>query len=246
MRSHVATLSLGLFFCLAIFGCSKPAQPPTNTSTSTTTPTTPAPASTAPAETQPAPEAVKPKPEPVVIPAGTTLTVRLGQAVGSKISQAGESFSASLATPVEIGGKTAIPANANVTGTVVDAKPLGPLCWRRESGIAIDLDQHQGHRLSDPNLRPVSDCEGQRQANRRHGRRRSGPGSHCRCSGRRRERRSHRRARGSGSGNSGHGFHREQRYCAPGGVRSQLQARATADRQGERIAVALDLSRAGG
>jgi hypothetical protein len=53
------------------------------------------------------------------------VTVRLGQAVGSKISQAGQAFSATLAKPVEVGGKVAIPAGAPASGTVVDAQPLG-------------------------------------------------------------------------------------------------------------------------
>jgi hypothetical protein len=68
----------------------------------------------------------KPAPvEAVVVPAGTTLTVRLGEAVGSKISTSGQSFSATLATPVEVGGKTIIPSGAAARGVVTDAKPLG-------------------------------------------------------------------------------------------------------------------------
>jgi hypothetical protein len=63
--------------------------------------------------------------EPIIVPAGTTLTVRLGQAVGSKISQAGQSFSGTLANSIVIDGKTAIPSGAAATGSVTDAKPLG-------------------------------------------------------------------------------------------------------------------------
>jgi hypothetical protein len=63
--------------------------------------------------------------EPVVVPAGTTLTVRLGEAVGSKISSPGQSFSATLASPVEVGGKTVIPSGAEAKGVVTDAKALG-------------------------------------------------------------------------------------------------------------------------
>jgi len=69
--------------------------------------------------------AAKPTAETVVVPAGTTITVRLGQAVGSKISNPGESFTATLATPVEVGGNTVIPSGAEAQGTVTDAKPLG-------------------------------------------------------------------------------------------------------------------------
>ena len=77
----------------------------------------------------------KPEAQPLVVPAGTIITVRLGQSVGSKTSQPGESFSATLSTPVEIDGRTAIPAGANASGTVVDAKPLG----RFKGGAVLSL-----------------------------------------------------------------------------------------------------------
>ena len=67
----------------------------------------------------------KPAAETVIVPAGTTLTVRLGEAVGSKISSPGQSFTATLATPVQVGGRTVIPAGASARGVVSDAKPLG-------------------------------------------------------------------------------------------------------------------------
>lgn len=63
--------------------------------------------------------------EAVTIPAGTVLTVRLGQALGSKISSPGDSFNASLAAPVEVGGKTVIPSGSEARGTVTEAKALG-------------------------------------------------------------------------------------------------------------------------
>jgi hypothetical protein len=63
--------------------------------------------------------------KPLVVPIGTVLTVRLGEAVGSKISQPGQSFSATLAEPVTVGGETVIAKGATASGTVVDAKPLG-------------------------------------------------------------------------------------------------------------------------
>jgi len=74
-----------------------------------------------------APAAAPAPPPPVVVPAGTTLTVRLGQAVGSKISSPGDSFTATLAEAVEVDGNTVIPAGAAAKGKVVDAKPLGKL-----------------------------------------------------------------------------------------------------------------------
>ena len=64
-------------------------------------------------------------PTTVTVPSGKVLTVRLSDAVGSKLSQAGQSFGGSLAKPVEVDGETIIPAGAKVSGEVVDAKPLG-------------------------------------------------------------------------------------------------------------------------
>ena len=81
-------------------------------------------------------KSMKPEaPKPLVVPAGTVLTVRLGQAVGSKISTAGQTFTATLASPVTVEGKTAIPAGASASGTVVDAKPLG----RFKGGASLQL-----------------------------------------------------------------------------------------------------------
>jgi hypothetical protein len=59
------------------------------------------------------------------LPAGTVVTVRLGQSVGSKISSSGDQFSATLAKPVEVGGKAVVPAGAEATGKVVEAVPQG-------------------------------------------------------------------------------------------------------------------------
>lgn len=59
------------------------------------------------------------------IPAGTVLTIRLGQAVGSKISQSGEKFTGTLAEPVEANGAVLVPKGAEVQGTVQEAAPLG-------------------------------------------------------------------------------------------------------------------------
>ncbi len=61
----------------------------------------------------------------VSVPAGTLITVRLGNAVGSKISRSGDEFTATVAEPVESGGKVVIPSGASATGVVAEAVPLG-------------------------------------------------------------------------------------------------------------------------
>ena len=68
-------------------------------------------------------EAIAPK--PLVVPAETALTVVLDEPLGSKTSSTGQNFSATVAAPVEVGGRTAIPKGAHVTGVVRDAKSAG-------------------------------------------------------------------------------------------------------------------------
>ena len=79
----------------------------------------------------------KPKPKPIVVPAGTTLTVKLSQGLSSKNSQAGQSFEARVVQPVTISGKTAIPAGCSTTGTVVAAKAKGKV--KGEGQLSVSL-----------------------------------------------------------------------------------------------------------
>ena len=61
----------------------------------------------------------------VTLPAGTVVTVRLDNAVGSKLSAAGDHFSASVARLVEVDGRVIVPAGAEALGRVVEAVPQG-------------------------------------------------------------------------------------------------------------------------
>jgi hypothetical protein len=69
--------------------------------------------------------ASKPVPQTITIPAGTVITVRLGETLSSKESSAGQGFSATVAQPVVVDGKTVIERGAAARGTVVDAKGMG-------------------------------------------------------------------------------------------------------------------------
>jgi len=71
------------------------------------------------------PVASKPVPQTITIPVGTVITVRLGETLSSKESSAGQSFSATVAEPVTVEGKTVIEKGAAARGTVVDAKSMG-------------------------------------------------------------------------------------------------------------------------
>ena len=125
MRLRASFVLLVISMLLMLAACSKPnnEQAANNDQAANNAATSNAPEANAPAPGQ---KAAKPAaPKPVVVPAGTTITVRLGEAVGSKISSPGQSFSATVATPVTVEGTTVIPDGAQATGTVVDAKPLG-------------------------------------------------------------------------------------------------------------------------
>ena len=71
------------------------------------------------------PAASKPVKETITIPAGTVITVRLGETLSSKSSSAGQGFSATVAEPVVVNGKTVIERGAAARGSVVDAKAMG-------------------------------------------------------------------------------------------------------------------------
>jgi hypothetical protein len=117
MKSYPVLLIACLLLTTA---CSKKTD---DTNTQATTPPTAA----TPAETAKAPEKRPEPPPPVVVPAGTAITVKTQSALGSKTSNAGDAFNATVATPVSIDGKEAIPAGAEVAGTVVEAKSQGKI-----------------------------------------------------------------------------------------------------------------------
>ena len=129
MRSRARHL-LSVFLLLTLAACSKK---PSDTASNSTGQDIAAPSNAAGGNAMSSPAA--PEPQPVVVPAGTTLTVRLGESLGSKLSTPGQSFSATLASAVTVDGNTAIPAGASVRGTVVDAKPLG----RFKGGARLEL-----------------------------------------------------------------------------------------------------------
>ena len=68
---------------------------------------------------------------PALIPAGTTITVRLSSSLSSAFSRPGDSFGAILEEPIIVQGQTVAPQGATITGKVLDARPSGQL---REPG----------------------------------------------------------------------------------------------------------------
>jgi len=94
-------------------------------------------AANAPAAGTAPPPAEKPKPQPIIVPAGTALTVTVDQKLSSKTSQAGQPFSATLAQAVTVDGKTAIPKGSRVIGRVITAKEKGKIKGEGQLGVAL-------------------------------------------------------------------------------------------------------------
>ena len=97
-------------------------------------------ANTPAAQTAPTPapaEAPKPKPEPIVVPAGAELTVTVDQKLSAKTSQPGQPFSATLAQPATVRGRTAIPKGAHVIGRVITAKEKGKIKGEGQLAVAL-------------------------------------------------------------------------------------------------------------
>lgn len=142
MRSRALLVLFATFLFLMSIACSKPNNQQANSAAANNAASAPeanAPAGNAPAGNTPANENAgqsrAAERQAVVVPAGTMVTVRLGEAVGSKISSPGQSFSATVASPIEVDGTTVIPSGAEARGTVVDAKPLG----RFKGGAALEI-----------------------------------------------------------------------------------------------------------
>jgi len=89
-------------------------------------------------EVPPVPVAAPPTPPPpVVLPAGTTLAVRLNDKLDTKTSKAGDTFTASVAQPVTVHGRVVIPAGAAVSGDVENAKQGGKISGESELSVHL-------------------------------------------------------------------------------------------------------------
>jgi BON domain len=87
----------------------------------------------------PAPPAPPPPPQKVTIPAGTTLAVRLVDSLDSEKNQPGETFKATLNSPLSVEGDVAIPAGYDVEGHIVDVKSAGKFAG--QSLLVLQLDR---------------------------------------------------------------------------------------------------------
>jgi hypothetical protein len=127
MNCRLAAISLSVFSIGALFaGCQKPADQQSGPD-----------ANASPSMAEAAKTAVKKaiEPKPLVVPADTVIAVVLDQTISSKTSKSGDKFSATVESPVEVGGKVAIPKGSRVEGVVNDAKAAG----RFKGGASLAL-----------------------------------------------------------------------------------------------------------
>lgn len=77
-------------------------------------------------------------PPPLVIPAGTPITVRLQQRLSSASAAPGERFEAVIDESVVVDNRVVVPVGAMATGHVVVARHSGRLHHPGELGLALD------------------------------------------------------------------------------------------------------------
>jgi len=93
----------------------------------------------APAPVAPAPPPPPPPPQKVTIPSGTTFAVRLVDSVDSETATQGQTFHATLNSPLSVDGATAIPAGYDVEGHVVTVQSAGKFAG--QSLLVLQLDR---------------------------------------------------------------------------------------------------------
>ena len=104
----------------------------------------PAPVAAADPPPQP-PPFVQPTPPPapvlrtVEIPAGTIVHVQMIDGVDSSVNKAGETFRASLSTPIFVGNDVVVPAGTDLDVRLADASSAGRI--QRTSGLTLQLSR---------------------------------------------------------------------------------------------------------
>lgn len=100
----------------------------------------------------PPPAAVVPPPEPkpvkVEIPVGSTLAVRMIDSIDSEVNRTGETFRASLDSPIMVEGEEVVPAGTDVSVRLAEAKTAGKFAGRSELRLEVSWFEFQGKRYT--------------------------------------------------------------------------------------------------
>src|SRR3954470_18916417 len=160
---------IAILFCLAmIVGCGSENSTETATLTENRGNTS---ASAAMSGTSSGKNASAPKPPGLMdrltsktytVPAGTVVDVRLGEPLGSKTSQAGQNFTATLAEPIVVEDREVIPAGADAHGTVIDAKSLGH--FKGGARLQIELNSIKDYKVQTASVNRAIKGKGKRSA----------------------------------------------------------------------------------
>ena len=140
---------------LLISGCQSKSTPPDQQQTTNQSAQTAPPNSTL-APAQPAPNTMAPAPAAMAaarpaapvfytVPAGTRISVSLGQDINSKTATEGQPFSATVARPVVVGTRTIIRAGSSASGTVVATKSRGRFKGEGYLEVRLDSVRADGH-----------------------------------------------------------------------------------------------------
>ncbi|MDR3791973.1 MAG: hypothetical protein P4L03_01205 [Terracidiphilus sp.] len=150
------TLSLSLFAALALSACKSGNQPSANQPAQPGAGQQPAAQSAQPGTGQQStaagqsgavpqqasysgsPAAAPARPATIDLPAGTRIRVRLDRDLGSKISQSGDNFTATVSDDIVVNNQVVVARGSRADGTVIDAKPLGRFKGGAELGIRLD------------------------------------------------------------------------------------------------------------
>jgi BON domain len=79
-----------------------------------------------------------PAPKRVTIPSGTTLAIRLVDELDSETAQPGQTFKATLDSPLSVDGEVVVPAGHDVQGHVIDVKSAGKFAGKSELSLQLD------------------------------------------------------------------------------------------------------------
>jgi hypothetical protein len=80
----------------------------------------------------------------ISIPRGSKLRVRVDEPLNTRRNRAGDAFHATLTDPVEVEGRTVLPAGTVFTGHVTTADESGRLEGRAVLGITLDSFRREG------------------------------------------------------------------------------------------------------
>lgn len=143
-----------------------PVPQPSPENSPTTEPPSSVATNTSPIKATSVTPAKPPAPKPIVLPAGTVITVRINEALGSKTSQAGQEFTASVSSAISSGGKTVIPNGTEASGVVTEAHPAGRFKGGATLGVELNSITINGraHKIQTAAVAQTSTGKGKRTA----------------------------------------------------------------------------------